>query len=166
MSDALAHKRVAIYARYSSSLQSERSIEDQVRRCADFVRAAGGAVDDDLIFTDMAISAASLKRAGFEQMMKAVDEHRVDTIVAEDLSRISRDLADSATLFKRLQYAGVPLIGIADGIDTSSKSAKLTFTVKSLVADLYLDDLRDKTRRGLDSRVDERAEPRRNERAD
>jgi site-specific DNA recombinase len=152
MSDALVRKRVAIYARYSSALQNERSIEDQVRRCADHVRAAGGGVNEDLIFTDVAISAASLKRPGFEMMMKAVDERRVDAIVAEDLSRISRDLADSATLFKGLQYAGVPLIGVADGIDTSSKSAKLTFTVKSLVADLYLDELRDKTRRGLEGR--------------
>jgi DNA invertase Pin-like site-specific DNA recombinase len=152
MNAGFASKRVAIYARYSSSLQNERSIEDQVRRCAEHVRAAGGSVDEDLIFTDMAISAASLKRPGFEMMMKAVDEHRVDAIVAEDVSRISRDLADSAALFKRLQYAGVPLIGVADGIDTGSKSAKLTFTVKSLVADLYLDDLRDKTRRGLEGR--------------
>lgn len=152
MSTALAGKRVAIYARYSSALQNERSIEDQVRRCVEYVQSTGAAVDDELVFTDMAVSAASLQRPGFEQMMRAVSERRVDAIVAEDVSRISRDLADSAALFKQLQYAGVPLIGVADGINTGEKTAKLTFTVKSLVADLYLDDLRDKTRRGLEGR--------------
>lgn len=152
MSAALAGKRVAIYARYSSALQNERSIEDQVQRCVEYVESSGAAVDDQLVFTDMAVSAASLQRPGFEQMMRAVSERRVDAIVAEDISRISRDLADSAALFKRLQYAGVPLIGVADGINTGEKTAKLTFTVKSLVADLYLDDLRDKTRRGLEGR--------------
>jgi site-specific DNA recombinase len=152
MSVAFASKRVAIYARYSSSLQNERSIEDQVRRCTEHVRAAGGNVDEGLIFTDMAISAASLKRPGFEMLMRAVAERRVDTIVAEDLSRISRDLADSATLFKKLQHVGVPLIGVADGIDTGSKGAKVNFTMRSLVADVYLDDLRDKTKRGLEGR--------------
>lgn len=149
MSSPFAGKRVAIYARYSSSLQNERSVEDQVSRCAAHVTASGGTVDEDLIFTDLAISAASLKRPGFERMMQAIEGQRVDAIVAEDVSRISRDFADSAALFKKLQFAGVPLIGIADGINTGEKSAKLTFTMKSLMADMYLDDLRDKTKRGL-----------------
>ena len=83
--------------------------------------------------------------------VKAAD--LVTTIVTEDISRISRDFADAAHIFKELQYARVPLIGIADGIDTSAKHAKLTYTLKSLVADLYLDDLRDKTLRGLEGRM-------------
>ncbi|MBI3202035.1 MAG: recombinase family protein [Myxococcales bacterium] len=153
MTTSLAGKRVAVYARYSSTLQSETSIEDQVTRCAAFVDAAGGVVSDDLIFTDIAISAASLQRPGFARMMAAVEEHRVDAIVTEDLSRISRDIADSAALFKKLQYLSVPLIGVADGIHTGEKSAKLTFWAKSFVADLYLDDLRDKTLRGLKARA-------------
>jgi len=49
----------------------------------------------------------------------------------------------------RLQYAHVPLIGVADGIDTSAKHARLSFTLKSLVADLYLDDFIDEMLRGL-----------------
>jgi site-specific DNA recombinase len=145
--------RVAIYARYSSDKQSEASIEDQVRRCRDHVALAGGDPDAAQVFTDYAVSGASLHRSGFEALMRAVDAGAVEAIVTEDISRISRDLADSAHLFKRLQFARVPLIGVADGIDTSSRHAKLSFTVKSLVADLYLDDLRDKTLRGLEGRA-------------
>jgi predicted site-specific integrase-resolvase len=33
MSQEFAGKRVAVYARFSSQLQREASIEDQVRRC-------------------------------------------------------------------------------------------------------------------------------------
>ena len=65
----------------------------------------------------------------------------------------ARDFADAAQIFKTLQYARVPLISVADGIDTSTKHAKLTYTIKSLVADLYLDDLRDKTLRGMEGRA-------------
>jgi DNA invertase Pin-like site-specific DNA recombinase len=50
-------------------------------------------------------------------------------------------------------FASVPLISISDGIDTSSKHAKLSFAVKSLLADMYIDDLRDKTLRGLEGRA-------------
>jgi site-specific DNA recombinase len=144
-------KRVAIYARYSSMLQSEASIDDQVRRCSDFVVRAGGAVDAQLIFTDAATSGASLERVAFERMMGLLQARprRIDVIVTEDLSRISRDFADAAHVFKQLRFFDVPLIGVADGIDTSRRTAKIEFTVKSLMTDMQLDDIRDKTRRGL-----------------
>jgi site-specific DNA recombinase len=144
---------VAIYARFSSALQNERSIDDQVRRCREHIKQQGGDPEAAKVFADFAISGSSLDRPGFEGMMTAVDRGEVKVIVTEDMSRISRDFADSAHIFKRLQFLQVPLVGVADGIDTSQKHAKLSFTVKSLVADLYLDDLRDKTLRGLEGRA-------------
>lgn len=144
--------RVAIYARYSSDRQSETSIEDQVRRARDVITRAGGDPEKAMVYPDFAISGASMARPGLEEMMRAVERGQIDVILTEDISRISRDMADSAQIFKRLQFAGVPLISISDGIDTSQKHAKLNFAVKSLLADLYLDDLRDKTLRGLEGR--------------
>lgn len=144
---------IAVYARFSSDNQREASIEDQVRRCRAFVAQAGGDPSKAVVFADYAVSGSSTDRPGFESMMTAVDAGRVDVIVTEDLSRISRDFADSANIFKRLQYASIPLLGVADGIDTSAKGAKLSFTVKSLLADLYIDDLRDKTLRGMEGRA-------------
>jgi DNA invertase Pin-like site-specific DNA recombinase len=150
MHPKIAIGRVAIYARYSSDRQSETSIEDQVRRARDVITRAGGDPDKAMVYPDFAISGASMARPGLEQLLQAVEDERVDIILTEDISRISRDLADSAQIFKLLRFAGVPLISISDGIDTSQKNAKLNFAVKSLLADLYLDDLRDKTLRGLD----------------
>lgn len=144
---------VAVYARYSSSRQNERSIEDQVSRCREYIAQRGGAAEAIEVFTDFAVSGTSMARRGFEDLMRAVDDRKVSAIVTEDISRISRDFADAAQIFKRLQYAQVPLIGVADGIDTSARHAKLTYTLKSLVADLYIDDLRDKTLRGLVGRA-------------
>lgn len=145
--------RIAVYARYSSINQREASIDDQVRRCEQFVRERGGAVDPERIFADRAVSGASLQRVGFEKLLGLARTKQVDVIVTEDASRISREFADAATLFRELQYLEVTLLGVADGIDTSAKHAKLTFGVKSLVNDLYLEDLRDKTKRGLEGRA-------------
>src|SRR5437773_1282478 len=96
--------RPAIYARFSSSRQDERSIEDQVRRCREHLGDRDGTVE---VFADYAVSGASLKRPGFEALMAAVDAGAVTAIVTEDISRISRDFADAAHFFKRLQYARV-----------------------------------------------------------
>lgn len=153
MHPRLHAKRVAIYARYSSALQRETSIEDQVRRCREYLERDGGCFDPALVFCDSATSGASLARPGLEQLLKLADDRKIDVIVTEDVSRISRDIADSAAIFKRLQYLGIVLRGVADGIDTGERSAKLTFTIKSLVSEVYLDDLRDKTLRGLEGRA-------------
>lgn len=153
MHPKLATGRVGIYARYSSDLQSEASIEDQARRARELVARAGGDPSKARVFPDYAISGASLDRPGLESLMRAVEAGAIDVIVTEDISRISRDVGDAAHIFKRLQFAGVPLISMSDGIDTSQKHAKLNFTVKSMFADMYLDDLRDKTLRGLEGRM-------------
>lgn len=144
---------VAIYARYSSSNQNERSIDDQIRRCREYIASHGGDPDAAKVFADFAISGASLDRPGFESMMAAVNGGAVKAIITEDLSRISRDFADSAMIFKRLQFKQVPLVGVADGIDTSTVGAKMAFTFKSLMSEMYLDDLRYKTLRGLEGRA-------------
>jgi len=150
---SLSAARVAVYARYSSDRQSETSIEDQVERCRRFVADRGGRVDELLVFADHAVSGASLERPGIEALLRAVAERRVDVVVTEDLSRVSRRQADAHALLDRLSYAGVALLGVADAIDTSQRSSRLLFSVRSMLADAYLEDLRDKTLRGLEARA-------------
>jgi DNA invertase Pin-like site-specific DNA recombinase len=151
----LAGLPAAIYARYSTDNQREASIEDQVRRCREYVVRAGGVVRDEFIFVDMAISGASLARPGFERMMQQAELRPAPfgAIVTEDLSRISRDFADSASVFRRLRYLDVPLIGVDDGIDTSAANGKMAYALKAIVAEVQLDDIRAKTLRGLEGRA-------------
>lgn len=91
-------KAVGIYARFSSANQREASLDDQVRRCREYVEARGGRVPETLVFTDAAVSGASLMRPAFERMMAAVEKKQIEVIVTEDVSRISRDIADAAGL--------------------------------------------------------------------
>ncbi|MEM9075105.1 MAG: recombinase family protein, partial [Myxococcota bacterium] len=149
---SLTGKRIALYARFSSDRQSDASIDDQLHRCREYVAKQGGTVDGALVFTDYAVSGASMARVGLEALLAAIGAGKVDAVILEDVSRLSRDLADSAAILKRLNFEGVRLVGVADGVDTIDKSAKLTFGVRALLGDVYLDDLRDKTRRGLAGR--------------
>jgi site-specific DNA recombinase len=56
-------------------------------------------------------------------------------------------------LYHRLRLKGIELVGVSDGIATAQQGAKVQLTVKGLVNELYLDDLREKTHRGLVGRV-------------
>ena len=73
-----------------------------------------------------------------------------EAIVVDQLSRLSRDVGDTDAMIKRLRFFGVRVIAVSDGLDTGDEHTKITVTVKSLVNELYLDDLRKTTKRGLD----------------
>ena len=76
-----------------------------------------------------------------------------DVLLVDDLSRLSRDAAEMLRLARLLEYAGITLISVADGIETGTKRSKLTLSVKAIFNEQYLDDLRERALRGLQGRV-------------
>jgi DNA invertase Pin-like site-specific DNA recombinase len=87
--------RVAIYARYSSEHQSERSIDDQVRLCREHAERLGWAIAE--VYADYAMSGAHLaSRPRAQAMLAAAKEGRIDVVLAEALDRLSRDQEDIA----------------------------------------------------------------------
>ncbi len=54
------------------------------------------------------------------------------------------------TLVLKFNYFQVKIISVADGINTDDESSKLGIQIRGLVNELYLDDLRKKTMRGLE----------------
>ncbi|MFD1193810.1 recombinase family protein [Seohaeicola saemankumensis] len=140
--------RVAIYARFSSALQSEASIDDQLRICRERAEREGWTVTE--IFTDMAISGASMQRPGVQRLMDEASRGQFDIIVAEALDRLSRDQADVATLFKRLSFHGVRIVTLSEG-----EISELHVGLKGTMNQLFLKDLAAKTHRGLRGRVEQ-----------
>ena len=100
-------------------------------------------------FTDHAVSGATLLRAGFQALMRDALNGRFDVVLAEALDRFSRDQEDTAGLFKRLTFAGVNIVTLAEGDITH-----LHVGLKGTMNALFLKDLADKTRRGLRGRVE------------
>ncbi len=139
--------KVAIYARYSSDNQCAASIADQLRVCREFATRQGWTIINE--FTDHALSGATLLRAGFQALMRNALNQRFDVVLAEALDRFSRDQEDTAGLFKRLTFAGVNIVTLAEGDITH-----LHVGLKGTMNALFLKDLADKTRRGLRGRVE------------
>jgi len=80
--------RVAIYARYSSELQQERSIDDQFALCRDFATRRNWTVT--ITYADRAISGASIHgRHEFQRMLEDARDRRFDILLAEDIDRLA-----------------------------------------------------------------------------
>lgn len=141
--------RTAAYARYSSDQQSSASLEDQLRNCRAFCERQGWPAP--AVYSDAAISGARNDRPGYQRLL--ADSARFDVILVDDLSRLSRDSIETAQALRGLQFRGVNVIGVSDGVDTRAKGHKVSAGLRGLMGELYLDDLRDKTHRGLAGRA-------------
>lgn len=101
-------KRAVIYARYSTDLQSDKSVEDQIRLCKGHAdRHAFQVVNE---FYDRAKSGASMfGRPGLADLMLAAERGEFDVLVAEAPDRISRDIADLAHVHKQLEFRSIEI---------------------------------------------------------
>lgn len=140
--------RAALYARYSDDKQSEASIEDQFRLCREHAGRERWQIVGS--YEDAAISGAStILRPGIQRLMRDAQHGDFNILLAEALDRISRDQADTATLYKHLKFAGVTIVTLAEG-----EISELHVGLKGTMNALFLKDLAMKTHRGLRGRVE------------
>jgi site-specific DNA recombinase len=138
--------RAAIYARFSSDLQNDKSVDDQIAFCREVAGREGFAVM--MTFEDRAVSGSSaVNRPGFIAMMRAAEAKLFDIVVAEDIDRIFRDQGDYHAARKRLDFLGV-------GIHTASgKVGRLDGALRAMMGEMYLENLAVHVRRGLEGVV-------------
>jgi DNA invertase Pin-like site-specific DNA recombinase len=141
--------RVAIYSRYSSDLQNDRSIADQLALCQDYALRHGWAVVKR--YADHAISGASIHgRTDYQRMVADAEQGLFDKILAEDIDRFSRNQADGARLYERMQFLGVPIWTVADG-----ETNEMHWGLKGTMSALFLKNHALKVRRGQAGRARE-----------
>jgi site-specific DNA recombinase len=139
--------KVAIYARFSSDKQRDASIDDQFRLCREHAEKEGWTVVN--CYSDRAVSGASLIRGGIQALITDAISGKFDVVLTESLDRISRDQEDTAGFYKRMTFAAVKIITLAE-----DEITHLHVGLKGTMNALFLKDLADKTRRGLRGRVE------------
>ena len=141
-------KRAAIYARFSTDLQNERSIEDQIALCQKHAAQQDLAVVET--FEDRARSGASVfGREGLLHLMDAARDGAFDVVVIEALDRLSRDMEDLAGIHKRLSFLNIEIRAVHDGVANT-----VLVGLRGLVGQLYREDNAHKVRRGQAGRID------------
>jgi site-specific DNA recombinase len=148
--------RCAVYARYSSDLQRETSIEDQIRKVREFATRNGWTILEEHVRYDQAISGAAL--AGRDALNALIADAKrkprpFDRILIDDTSRLARNMAEALTMVATLKFHGVGVSFVSQGIDTLDKSARQLVAFNGMMDEQYLVGLGDKVRRGQEGRV-------------
>ena len=139
----------AVYARFSTDKQRDASIDDQVRNCLRWAERTQQGIEIVKVFEDKGISGASKDRPGFKAMLTAAEAREFDVLLVDDLSRLSRDDVETKQIIRRFKFRGLRIVGVSDGYDSAAKGEKIQSSMRGLMNEMYIDDLREKTHRGL-----------------
>jgi DNA invertase Pin-like site-specific DNA recombinase len=142
----IGRKNAVIYARYSSSSQSEQSIEGQLRVNTEFAEKNGYTIVDTYI--DRAMSGKSDDRPAFQKMVKDSINGTFDYVIVYKLDRFSRNRYDSAINKKILQENNVKIISSTEAISETPEGILFESIIVSF-AEYYVAELSQKIRRGI-----------------
>jgi len=148
--------RCAIYARYSSDLQRDSSIDDQIRQCRDYARVKGWSIVEQFVRSDRAISAGStIGRSSLDQLLKDAEGHTrsFDCLLVDDTSRLARNLEDSLRIVKTLDFFGVKFCSVSQNLNSGDKSSRSLLTLHGMMDEQFLVGLAEKVHRGQEGQV-------------
>jgi site-specific DNA recombinase len=146
--------RFAIYARYSSELQNELSLEAQEEQCQRAIVERGGVVVQ--MFRDGAKSGWSLERDGFKQLCRAAEHGKFEAIMFWKFDRLARN-HDHAVMIKMLlrhEY-GLKLYCV-EGFSEDENDSPYTALMEQMLAvfaAFYSKNLSNETKRGKRQRA-------------
>jgi DNA invertase Pin-like site-specific DNA recombinase len=122
-------QHLAVYVRVSSSSQSTRSQEPDLRR-----RAAAEAGDEPIRWYKDTAPGKTMDRPGWHALEAAMREGRVAKVLVWRIDRLGRTASGLTTLFEQLVEAGIGLVSLKDGLDLQTPAGRLMATVLAGVA--------------------------------
>jgi site-specific DNA recombinase len=125
--------KAALYARYSTDGQSEASIQDQLRTCQRLAERHGFTVVQT--FSDAAISGGTVQRPGYQSMLAGARRREFAAIIAEDASRLWRNLAEQSPRLAELSDLGIAVV--THDLVTRHESAEIMGAVGGAMASVY-----------------------------
>ena len=134
-----------IYARYSSSNQTEASIEGQMRECNEYAKKNG--INIVGTYIDRARSATTDNRPDFKKMIKDSSNKKFDAVIVWKLDRFARNRYDSAKYKAPLKKNGVKVISITEHISDDPNGIILESMLEGM-AEYYSKELSVKVIRG------------------
>ena len=139
-------KTAVIYARYSSSNQTEQSIEGQLRVCNEYAERNGIVILDTYI--DRAMTGTNDHRADFQRMIKDSGKREWQHVIVYKLDRFSRDKYATAVYKKALKDNGVTLLSATECIPDTPEGIIVESLLEGM-GQFYSVELSQKVRRGM-----------------
>ncbi len=101
------------------------------------------------LYTDAGISAKKdSHRPDLARLMKDAEAHRFDVVVVDKVDRFYRHLRGLLGALDQLNNWNIAFVSVQERLDFTTVWGKLTLTVLGTLAEIYIDNLRQETRKG------------------
>ena len=138
--------KAAIYARVSTSNQGQ-SPEMQLRELAEYCARRGWTVTGE--YVDVGISGTKEKRPELDRLLADAHKRKFDAIVVWKFDRFARSVSHLLRALETFQALGIEFVSLTEGVDTSTPSGKMVFTVLGAVAELERSLICERVRAGI-----------------
>lgn len=127
--------RASAYARVSTDKDDQaNSFDSQVKYFGDYIQRQDGwnLVN---VYSDEGITGTSTKkRDGFNSMIEAAMDGKIDLIITKEVSRFARNIEDAIKYTRMLKESNVDVVFVLDGIDTREPDFELKLAIFSAIA--------------------------------
>ena len=120
-----------------------------MRVCHQAASRFGVVVLESQLHYDEERTGATSDRPGYQALLAAAKARQFDAILVESQDRLWRDQAEMHAAIKRLRFLGTKVLSVATGSDLTDYSGRVVATVLGLKDEIFLEDLRAKTHRGM-----------------
>lgn len=138
--------RAALFARYSSKMQDETSLEAQVTEMERYCQERGWEIAVRYLLSETKSSDVE-KSAEFQQMLDDARHKRFNVLLVHKLDRFGRD-RETAVIYKaHLRRAGIKVVSVVENLG-DSKMDRAMEGMLEVFNDMYRQNLAEETRKG------------------
>ncbi|MBN1955844.1 MAG: recombinase family protein, partial [Anaerolineae bacterium] len=145
--------QVVGYTRVSLLDQAEKGHSLDAQRMAIEQYCASRGWELVEVKVDAGISGTLSERPAFQELLHEATLGRFDIVIVHAIDRFYRDLQGLLKTLNHLRQHDVTFISITENLDFSTPWGKLTLAVLGTLAEIYIDRLRQETRKGKVARA-------------
>ena len=134
-------KRIALYARVSTDKQT---VENQLIELRSLCERLGYTIVQE--YTENGISGAKGRndRPALDAMLKAATQRKFDMVMCWSIDRLGRSLQNLVEILNELQALGIDLYFQQQGMDTSTPSGRMIFSVFGAIGEFEKNLIRER----------------------
>ena len=152
-------KQCAIYTRVSTDIQAEKefsSCESQEEKIKSFIQSQNN-WQVFKVYSDAGYTGANTNRPALQELLKDIEEKKIDIILAYKIDRLTRSPKDFYQLIEFFEQHKVDFISITERFDTSTPAGRLLRNImltfaqfeRELVSERTRDKLLERAKKGF-----------------
>src|ERR1700731_4826253 len=138
--------KAAIYARVSTANNGQDPTM-QTRELREYCERRGWTVAGE--YVDIGISGTKEKRPELDRLLGEAHRRRFDVVVVWRFDRFARSVSHLLRALETFKSLGIEFVSLTEGVDTSTPTGKMIFTVLGAVAELERSLIVERVRAGL-----------------